>query len=207
MLISPRCVRDDGQQGNGAMGQCGRVNWANKLPTIDEKNLMIDKNYKWYPIYTRSRAEKKTQLELAKKNIITYLPLKKVEKQWSDRKKIVEEPLLKSYLFVYISLKEYTEVLMTYGVSRFIYFSGAIAAIPAKQIDDLKLLLANSSDLEVYDLDIAPGEKVLIKAGPFKGILAELVSLKSSKKIVLRLQNLGYSIEINTSMAYIEQLS
>ncbi len=168
---------------------------------------MIDKTYKWYPIYTRSRAEKKTQIALEDKNISTYLPLIKVEKQWSDRKKVVEEPLLKSYLFVYISAKEYAEVLMTYGVSRFIFFSGKIASIPAKQLEDLKLLLANSTDLEVHQLAISPGEKVLIKAGPFKGILAELVSLKHNQKIVLRLQNLGYAIEINTSMAYIEVLT
>ncbi len=168
---------------------------------------MIDKHYKWYPIYTRSRAEKKTQTELEKKNIITYLPLKKVEKQWSDRKKIIEEPLLKSYLFVYISFKEYTEVIMTYGVSRFIYFSGSIASIPDKQIEDLRLLLSSGIDLEVSEHDFAAGEKILIKAGPFKGILAELVSLKNGKKIVLRLQNLGYSIEIKTSLAYIEKLT
>lgn len=168
---------------------------------------MIDQQYKWYPIYTRSRAEKKTQIALENKNIATYLPLIKVEKQWSDRKKVVEEPLLKSYLFVYISSREYAEVLMTYGVSRFIFFSGIISSIPAKQLEDLKLLLANSSDLEVHELAISPGEKVLIKAGPFKGILAELVSLKHNQKIVLRLQNLGYAIEINTSMAYIEVLT
>jgi len=165
---------------------------------------MIDNSYKWYPLYTRSRAEKTTQEALAKKNIISYLPLKKVLKQWSDRKKIVEEPLLKSYLFVYISAKEYAEVLMTNGVSRFIYFSGKIASIPDKQLADLKLLLANAKDLEVIEYDISLGEKVLIKAGPFKGIIAELVSLKSKKSIVLRLQDIGYSILINTSMAFIE---
>ncbi|MBB2144116.1 UpxY family transcription antiterminator [Pedobacter sp. LMG 31464] len=167
---------------------------------------MIDSSYKWYPVYTRSRAEKTTQIALAKKNIISYLPLKKVLKQWSDRKKIVEEPLLKSYLFVYISAKEYAEVLMTSGMSRFIYFSGKIASIPDKQLEDLKLLLANETDLEVIEYDISPGEKVLIKAGPFKGIIAELVSLKSKKNIVLRLQELGYSIQINTSMAFIEPI-
>jgi transcriptional antiterminator RfaH len=168
---------------------------------------MIDNSYKWYPLYTRSRAEKTTQEALAKKNIISYLPLKKVLKQWSDRKKIVEEPLLKSYLFVYISAKEYAEVLMTYGVSRFIYFSGKIASIPDKQLADLKLLLANARDLEVIEYDISLGEKVLIKAGPFKGIIAELVSLKSKKSIVLRLQDIGYSILINTSMAFIEPVA
>ncbi|WP_316782853.1 UpxY family transcription antiterminator [Pedobacter frigiditerrae] len=167
---------------------------------------MIDNTYKWYPIYTRSRAEKKTAEALAKKNITTYLPLKKVLKQWSDRKKIIEEPLLKSYLFIYISSKEYNEVLMTYGVTRFIYFSGKIASIPNKQLEDLQLLLANDTDLELIDYNISLGEKVLIKAGPFKGIIAELVSLKNKKSIVLRLENIGYSILINTSMAFIEPM-
>lgn len=168
---------------------------------------MIDQTYKWYPIYTRSRAEKKAQIELNKKNIVSYLPLKKVEKQWSDRKKIIEEPLISSYIFVYISAKEYAEVLMTNGVARFIYFSGSIASIPDQQIEDLKLLLVNGADLEVIAFEVSPGEKVRIKAGPFKGILAELVAIKNNKKIVLRLQNLGYSIEIKTSLAYIERLT
>lgn len=167
---------------------------------------MIDKTYKWYPIYTRSRAEKKTAEALEKKNITTYLPLKKVEKQWSDRKKIVEEPLLKSYLFVYISSAEQTEVLSTNGVSRFIYFSGKIASMPDKQVEDLKLLLAEEADLEIIEQELEVGEKVLIKAGPFKGIVAELVSLRSKKSIVLRLESLGHAIKINTSMAFIESL-
>ncbi len=165
---------------------------------------MIDQNYRWYPVYTRSRAEKKAFEELNRKGILAYLPLRKAVKQWSDRKKIVEEPLIKSYLFVYISGKEYAEVLMTNGIARFIYFSGQIATIPEQQITDLKLLLATDADLEVLEYDIKPGERVLIKAGPFKGIMAELVSVQNKQRIILRLQNIGYAIEINTSVAFIE---
>ncbi|QIL40684.1 UpxY family transcription antiterminator [Pedobacter sp. HDW13] len=167
---------------------------------------MIDQNYRWYPVYTRSRAEKKAYDELNRKAILAYLPLKKTVKQWSDRKKIVEEPLIKSYLFVYISAKEYAEVLMTNGIARFIYFSGQIASIPDGQINDLKLLLATDADLEVIDYDIKPGERVLIKAGPFKGIIAELVSIQNKQRIVLRLQNMGYAININTSVAFVEPI-
>ncbi|RBQ10014.1 UpxY family transcription antiterminator [Pedobacter miscanthi] len=167
---------------------------------------MIDQNYRWYPVYTRSRAEKKAYAELIRKGIPAYLPLKKVVKQWSDRKKIVEEALIKSYLFVYISGKEYAEVLMTNGISRFIYFSSQIASIPEQQINDLKLLLATDADLEVFEYDIKPGERVQIKAGPFKGILGELVSIQNKQRIILRLQNMGYAIEINTSMAFVEPI-
>ena len=167
---------------------------------------MIDQNYRWYPVYTRSRAEKKANEELNRKGIQTYLPLKKEVKHWSDRKKIVEEPLIKSYLFAYISAREYAEVLMTNGVARFIYFSSQVASIPDQQIHDLKLLLATDADLELIDYDIKPGESVLIKAGPFKGIIAELVSLQNKQRIILRLQNMGYSININTSIAFVEPL-
>ena len=167
---------------------------------------MIDQNYRWYPVYTRSRAEKKANDELNRKGIQTYLPLKKAVKQWSDRKKIVEEPLIKSYLFAYISAREYAEVLMTNGVARFIYFSSQIASIPDQQIHDLKLLLATDADLELIDYDIKPGERVLIKAGPFKGVIAELVSVHNKQRIILRLQNMGYSININTSIAFVEPL-
>lgn len=167
---------------------------------------MIDQNYRWYPVYTHSRAEKKAYEELNRKAILAYLPLKKTVKQWSDRKKIVEEPLIKSYLFAYISAKEYAEVLMTNGIARFIYFSGKIASIPDQQINELKLLLATDADLEVIDYDIKPGERVLIKAGPFKGVIAELVSVQNKQRIILRLQNMGYSININTSVAFVEPL-
>lgn len=167
---------------------------------------MIDQNYRWYPVCTRSRAEKKAHEELNRKGIQTYLPLKKTVKQWSDRKKIVEEPLIKSYLFAYISAREYAEVLMTNGVARFIYFSSQVASIPDQQIHDLKLLLATDADLELIDYDIKPGESVLIKAGPFKGIIAELVSVHNKQRIILRLQNMGYSININTSIAFVEPL-
>lgn len=165
---------------------------------------MMDSVYRWYPIYTKSRSEKKAYTELQRKGIEAYLPLKVTVKQWSDRKKKVEEPLIKSYLFAYLSAKEHAEVLMTSGVARFVYFSGSIASIPEKQIEDLRLLLATESELELLDFEIAAGEQVLVHAGPFKGMVAELVSVKNKKSIILRLQNLGYSIQIKTSMAFIQ---
>lgn len=168
---------------------------------------MMDLQYRWYPVYTKSRAEKKVFLELQHKGIEVYLPLKKELKQWSDRKKWVEEPLFKSYIFVRISSKEQPDVLMTMGISRFLYFSGKIAVMPDKQMEDLKLLLATEDDLELIEFEVKAGEKVLVNAGPFKGMIAELVSIKSKKSLVLRLDNLGYALEIKTSMAFIEPIN
>ena len=131
------------------------------------------------------------------------MPLHRQLKQWSDSKKWIEEPLIKSYLFVYINEHEQTEVLMTKGVSRFIYFSGRITPMPQKQIDELKLLMASPFELEITEENLQPGEKIIIKAGPLKGLTGEIISYRSQKQLMLRLENLGYSIIIHMAASLI----
>ena len=160
---------------------------------------------KWYPVYTQPRAEKKAYQALVSKGLETYLPLHRQLKQWSDRKKWVEEPFIKSYLFVRIKEHEQTEVLMTRGVARFIYFSGKIAAMPNRQIEELKLLMASPFELEITEEDLQPGEKIIIKAGPLKGLTGEIISYRSQKQLALRLENLGYSIIVHVAASLINR--
>jgi len=161
---------------------------------------------RWLPVYTKSRAEKKAHQALLGKSIEAYLPLQRQLKQWSDRKKWVEEPLIKSYLFVHIDSTQQTEVLMTNGISRFIYFSGEIAAMPDKQIEDLKLLLTSPYELEITEERLQPGEKIEIKAGPLKGIIGEIIEYKSQKQLLLRLGDLQHSIVVNVAASLIERI-
>jgi transcription antitermination factor NusG len=161
--------------------------------------------YKWYPVYTHPRAEKKAHQALLNKGIETYLPLRRQLKQWSDRKKWVDEPFIKSYLFVHIAEHEQTEVLMTMGISRFIYFGSKIAPMPDKQIDDLKLLMTSSLELEITEENLLPGEKIIIKAGPLKGMTGEIISYRSQKQLALRLENLGCSIIIHVAASLINR--
>jgi transcriptional antiterminator RfaH len=160
---------------------------------------------KWYPVYTHSRAEKTAYTALANKGIEVYLPLQRSLRQWSDRKKWVEEPLLKSYLFVKITERAQADVLMTKGVSRFIYFSGRITSMPNRQIDDLKLLMASSLELEVTEENLQPGEKIKIKGGPLKGLTGEIITYRSQKQLLIRLENLGCSIVLSVSASLINR--
>ncbi|MEN0053604.1 MAG: UpxY family transcription antiterminator [Mucilaginibacter sp.] len=160
---------------------------------------------KWYPVYTNARAEKKAFEALTNKGFITYLPLHKQLKQWSDRKKWVEEPFIKSYVFVNIAEHEQSEVLMTKGISRFLYFSGKPAAMPDRQINELKLLMSSSFDLEITEESLHPGERIIIKAGPLKGMTGEVISRQSQKQLILRLESLGCSIIVHVAASYIKR--
>src|SRR5690606_37050220 len=103
------------------------------------------------------RAEKRTATELQKRGIKVYLPIQKTLKQWSDRKKWVEEPLFKSYLFVWISHREYDTVLQTYGIVRFIFFSGKVAYVPQQQMEFLQQYLDGQYPVELLP-DIQKGQ-------------------------------------------------
>src|SRR5580698_3261614 len=160
---------------------------------------------KWYPVYTNPRAEKQACLALVNKGIETYLPLHRQLKQWSDRKKWVEEPFIKSYLFVRINEHEQAEVLMTKGIARFIYFSNKITPMPNRQLDDLKLLMASPYELEITEENLQPGEKIVIKAGPLKGMTGEIISYRSQKQLALRLESLGCTIIVHVAASIIDR--
>ncbi len=156
---------------------------------------LIDKTYRWFAIYTRSKFEKKISVALTEKGIDHYLPLKIEKRQWSDRIKKIEEPLLKGYLFVRVSNKEYFNVLNTPGAVSYITFDGKAAPIPDKQINDLKLFMDTVNEkIDITKENLEKGQKVIVVSGPLKGITGELVEFRGKRRIALRFEKLGYCI-------------
>ncbi len=102
----------------------------------------------WYAIYVRSRHEKCVYDELLQKNIESSLPLMKITRQWSDRKKKVDVPLFRGYLFVKIDLtEEKLTVLATSGIIKFVTFSNKTVSIPQEQMFWLDQLLLSELNL------------------------------------------------------------
>ena len=77
--------------------------------------------------------------------------------------------------------------------------------MPDRQIDDLWLLMTSSIELEVTEEHLLPGEKIIIKAGPLKGMTGEIISYRSQKQLILRLENLGCCIIIHVATSLISR--
>ena len=157
----------------------------------------MEKEKKWYAIYTAPKAEKKISTRLLQQGIDHYLPTQKLLKQWSDRKKWVEEPLFRSYLFVYIDEALYYQVLNTNGVVKFVTFGGQAATIPAYQIETIRRLLMDSNDLEITQEELELGTPIEVIAGPLMGTLGELISIRGEKRIAVKIHTLDTSVLIN----------
>ena len=86
---------------------------------------------------------------MTSRGLESYCPLNKVRKQWSDRIKLVEEPLFKSYVFVHVPEEDQTRVRMVDGVLNYVYWQGKPAVIKEKEIEDIRRFLNEYQDRAV----------------------------------------------------------
>ena len=160
---------------------------------------------KWYALYTRPRAEKLVYQRLVEINIEAYLPLQKTFRIWSDRKKLVEKPLLSSYVFVKTKNKNFPLVYKTNGVVKFVSFEGQPVSIPQNQIDNLRLIINSDAEVEVSSEKFAPGDNVEVVNGSLIGLTGELIKIGSHNRVVVRIDRLDKNLILKIPMAFLRK--
>ncbi len=163
----------------------------------------------WYLVYTNPRAEKKVEVELKIKGYDVFLPMHKTLRQWSDRKKWVEEPLFKSYIFIFTELeKNFYPILNIPGIVKFVNFEKQPAIVDPREIELVKLMMGNIEDLEsVSAIDLVePGEEVEIIGGPLIGTRGKMMQFKGKNKILIELTSIHQSLVVNIPMEYMRRI-
>ena len=150
-------------------------------------------DFKWYAVYTKPRWEKKVAELLSKTDVEYYCPLNKVVKQWSDRKKVVEEPLFTSYVFVRVDAKMQTMVRPIDGVVNFVYWLGKPAVIKDEEIELIKRFLNEYSNVRLERTRVSVNDNVKILNGPFMEFEAKVTKV-NSKTVTVILPSLGYKM-------------
>ena len=161
----------------------------------EEKKLLTSQ---WFAVYTRSRMEKKVVSEMDKREIKCFLPMRKVLRQWSDRKKWVEVPLFNSYVFVNITQKEYDSVLQIMGIVRFITFESKAVAIPLQQIEAIKIYIEQgASDYIAPETLLEVGANVEIIYGSMIGLSGVLLTIQGKHRVKVDIDCVGQSLIID----------
>lgn len=169
--------------------------------------LHSKKIYTWHAVYLKSRNEKKVQTELLNKGIECYLPVRTVKRVWSDRVKLIEEPVLPGYIFVRISLSQYYDVLITKGALRYVCFDNKPAVIRDSQIDLLKLFVEHLNDqIEISTERLRKGSHVKILSGPLKNVIGEVLEIRGKNHLILRFEQLGYTLQVDLGQNEVEVL-
>jgi len=161
---------------------------------------------KWFALYTKPRWEKKVHERLLKNNIDSWCPIQKVQKQWSDRKKIIEEPLFRSYVFVKIDYSvERLPVLMTDGVLNFVHYLRKPAIIKNEEIENIQhYLLEKDVKIELQSIE---GFKVDTKVKITQGVFMDkegTVLREGRKKVYVQLESIGQVMMVEFSVQHLE---
>ncbi|ABM05149.1 NusG antitermination factor [Psychromonas ingrahamii 37] len=129
----------------------------------------------WFVVYCKSREELRAQRNLENQGVYSFFPKICKEKILRSKKKVVEEPLFPSYLFVNISKNDekFSAIRSTRGINNFVKFGLSIATIPDQQIKKIEQLCHVNNKLAVNSEDVYQnGDKIEILSGPFKGLTA-----------------------------------
>ncbi|PKP23109.1 MAG: antitermination protein NusG [Bacteroidetes bacterium HGW-Bacteroidetes-21] len=153
----------------------------------------------WFALYTLSRQEKKASLYLEKQHIVHYLPLVKTLKQWSDRKKWVEEPLFKSYVFIQADFPSQTfyEATKTPGIAYPVRLEGKPHPIPDEVIEAIQQMIENGYRIKLQKIPLKAGTPVEIISGPLMGMRGEVVSGKGKFKFIIKVNTINTALLID----------
>jgi transcriptional antiterminator RfaH len=177
-----------------------------KAPLREETPALVKPEKRWYAVYTHARAEKRVNERLNEAGIETFLPLQKTLRQWSDRKKMVEKPLISSYVFVKAIPKEFFAVKTTDGVVKFIMLQGKPVVIPDIQINNLRILCGSDAEVAVSSDVYAKGDMVEVIVGSLTGLRGELIRVGKKHKVVIRIIQPGMNLTVDIKTIAIRKL-
>jgi len=167
---------------------------------------MSEINLNWYVVNTRPRWEKKIAQILDVKGIENYCPLNKVVKQWSDRKKIIFEPLFKGYVFVRVEEQKKWDLKRIEGILNYVYWLGKPAKIKPEEINIIKKFLNEFSEIVVEKIGLQVNQKVRIRQGVlmnYEGILLEL----SGSRAFVKIESMGLQLSAHFDKKNLENIA
>ncbi len=164
----------------------------------------MDECKNWYVVYTRSRCEKKVHAILTKRGIESYCPLNKCLRKWADRKKIVLEPLFRSYVFVRVSRQEIEKIKQhTSDIVNVVYWLGSPAIVREDEIKQIQLFLGEYQNVKIEKREVRINDDIKIIQGPLMNKIGRIGEIRKNMVKVL-IPSLGYMLSAEVKISNIE---
>lgn len=166
---------------------------------------METQDLKWFAVYTKPRWEKKIASLLTEAGYVNYCPINKVTRQWSDRKKVIHEPVFKGYVFVKLVPEKKWEVKRIPGIINFVHWLGKPAIIRDEEIMTIQKFLNEFTEVEMQQKEIVVNAPVIVKRGimmNYKGIVMEVLG----NRAIVKIDNLGLELSAHFDKKNLEIL-
>lgn len=163
---------------------------------------------RWYPCYTRPRAEKRVAGMLLHRGVEAFLPTVARDRTWADRIKVVDFPLFPSYVFGRFRLSELHRVLSVPGLATVVLFGGRPAPISDHEIENIRRLAAGLSrtSQRPEPQRLQRGQRVVVTDGPFGGVEGVVIQVRGSARVLVGLSTIGQGLAVDVDEAVLQLL-
>ena len=159
----------------------------------------------WYAVQCWLRKESMIAAQLEGQGFECFLPKYKSLREWSDRKKEVEQPLFPGYLFCRFDYTQRRPVVVTPGVLQVVGCGRTPTPIEDREIEAIQIAVASGVPGQPWPY-LEVGEKVRIHTGKLSGLEGILVNFKGNHRVVLSVTLLQRSVALEVDLAWVAAL-
>jgi transcription antitermination factor NusG len=167
--------------------------------------LPIEKD-SWFAVQVTPRHEKTVDAILQQQNYGHFLPMCRTRRKWSDRVKVIEQPLFPGYVFVRTQSCSVGKIHHMPGFIRIVSFGGRPCSVPDIQIEALQRIIDSERDICPIPY-IAVGQKVQIVTGPLSGLTGIISRIKNRGKLIVSVDLIMRSIVVEIDGEEVAPLS
>lgn len=165
-----------------------------------------DPSLSWFVVYTKTLTEKKVAERLRQMELEVYLPLYTTIRQWSDRKKKLEKPLINSVVFVHCTEPDLQKLYTVPSVAGVLRHDGKPAVVQNHEIQNLRILLQQVGAAELEPVALEPGTPIEVTRGPFKGVIGTAVQVLNTLRVIIEIRQLGVAFSVNVPKSFVKTL-
>ena len=155
----------------------------------------------WYVAHTRPRCEKKLAEYCEREGLAVTLPLYRSVKKYRGKVVEFEKPLFPNYVFLRLTSEQRKKAYQSDWVAN-------LLDVPDQELFEEQMrdiLTALETDYEICVLpNIATGKRVLINAGPLRGLEGFVEERQGKCVVLLRLDFIGQSAGVKVNAVDLE---
>jgi transcription antitermination factor NusG len=167
--------------------------------------LPIEKD-SWFAVQVTPRHEKKVDASFQQQNYDHFLPMCRTRRNWSDRVKVIEQPLFPGYVFVRTRTCSVGKIYHTPGIIRIVSFGGRPCSVPDIQIEALQRIIDSKRDICSIPY-LAVGQKIQIVTGPLSGLTGIISHFKNCGRLIISVDLIMRSIAVEIDGSEVAPLS
>lgn len=165
----------------------------------------VNAGFPWFALRVRSNFERVAAVHLRDRGFEEFSPTYRTERQWSDRKKQVDQFLFPGYVFCRLDPEDRLPVLSIPGTVGLVGFGKGPTPIPEDEIEAVRRMTGSGLLVGPWPF-LEVGQTVLIERGPLAGLEGILQEIKKTFRLVVSIRLLQRSVSAEVDRSWLRPL-